>query len=172
MLVPVGGGDPIPLRKAEVLVGRRRDCDIVLDFGNVSSKHCQLVLSNGYWYVLDMKSRNGIKVNGKQATDQRLDPGVTLSIAKHPFTVKYDPVANGATGPPPAQLLREDDILSRSLMERAGLQRPKFLQADEPGSTVADMPVVVTPNPAGNGVADANAGKREKKDYFSALKFD
>ncbi len=167
MLVPVGGGDPIPLRKTDVVVGRRRNCDIVLEFGNVSGKHCQLVLSSGYWYVQDLKSTNGVKVNGKQVTDHRLDPGATLAISKHVFTVQYDPTANGATGPPPAQLLHEDDILSRSLMEKAGIQRPSYKLPEEPGSTVADMPIIVTPDPAPH--AEENNGK---KDFFSFLKFD
>ncbi len=33
-LVPVGGGDPIPLLKPELLVGRRNNCDIILSFLN------------------------------------------------------------------------------------------------------------------------------------------
>ncbi len=62
-LLPLGGGDPIPLLKKQLLVGRRESCDIVLRFANVSAHHCQLMVSNGYWYVKDMGSRNGIKVN-------------------------------------------------------------------------------------------------------------
>ncbi len=170
ILIPVGGGDPIPLRKNEVVIGRRGSCDIVLEFANISGKHCQLVLSNGYWYVQDLKSKNGVKINGKQVTDQRVDPGATLAIAKHLFTIQYDPVQNGATGPPPAQLLNEDDILSRSLMEKAGIQRPTFKQSEEPGSTgstVTDVPIVVVPKPAAN-----TQGENGKKDFFSHLIFD
>jgi len=63
-LMPQGGGDPIPLLKEVLLVGRRESCDIVLRFANVSAHHCQLVLSGGYWYVKDLKSSNGVKVNG------------------------------------------------------------------------------------------------------------
>ncbi|MBL8849970.1 MAG: FHA domain-containing protein, partial [Planctomycetaceae bacterium] len=49
-LVPCGGGDPIPLLKQKLLVGRRSNCDIQLEFHNVSGQHCQLELLNGYWY--------------------------------------------------------------------------------------------------------------------------
>ena len=35
-LLPLGGGDPIPLLKQQLLVGRRESCDIVLRFANVS----------------------------------------------------------------------------------------------------------------------------------------
>ena len=31
ILKPVGGGDPVPLLKPEVVIGRRRSCDICLD---------------------------------------------------------------------------------------------------------------------------------------------
>ena len=164
MLVPVGGGDPIPLRKPEILIGRRNGCDIVLGFGNVSGKHCQLVLSYGYWYILDLNSTNGVKVNGTKVTDHRLDPGATLAISKHVFKIQYDPAANGATGPPPADVLREDNILSRSLMEKAGLQRPSFVR-EEVGSTIPDMTAVVVSEPA-------PSGERKKKDFFGQLKFD
>ena len=121
-LVPQGGGDPIPLLKKKLVVGRREKCDIVLNFSNVSGTHCELVLSNGYWYVEDLNSRNGVKVNGVRVVDRRLDPGMVLSIAKHDYKVNYDPVANGAVGPPPSDLL-DVDIMKKSLLERAGLKR-------------------------------------------------
>ena len=44
VLQPVGGGDPIPLIKPEIIVGRRPSCDIRLDFENISGKHCVLRL--------------------------------------------------------------------------------------------------------------------------------
>lgn len=170
MLIPVGGGDPIPLRKEELVVGRKDHCDIVLRFSNVSSQHCRLVLSAGYWYVLDMNSTNGVKVNGARVTDHRVDPGATLAVSKHVFRIQYDPGKNGATGQPPADVLQEGDILSRSLMEKAGLERPSISKKkkEEPGSTVPDIPIVVTapPPPA------SSSESREKRDFFSQLNFD
>ena len=47
ILLPVGGGDPIPLLKTELILGRRPICDIRLDFNNVSGKHCVLQLISG-----------------------------------------------------------------------------------------------------------------------------
>ena len=61
-LIPVGGGDPIPLRKPKLLVGRRPSCDIRLEFPNVSSQHCELEWINGYWRLRDLRSSNGTKV--------------------------------------------------------------------------------------------------------------
>ena len=121
-LIPQGGGDPIPLLKRSLLVGRRVSCDIVLRFRNVSAHHSQLVCNGGYWYVRDLESQNGTKVNGVGVTEKRLDPGDVLSIAKHKYDVKYSPVELGAVGPPPEEG-PDYEVFGKSLMERAGLER-------------------------------------------------
>lgn len=122
-LMPVGGGDTIPLLKATLLVGRRESCDIVLRFPNVSSNHCQLTLENGYWYLKDLNSRNGCKVNDQRVIEKRLDPGDTVAIAKHKYTIQYSPESLGATGPPPTEDATAE-IFGKSLLERAGLVKP------------------------------------------------
>lgn len=121
-LLPLGGGDPIPLLKKNLRIGRRESCDIVLRFSNVSAHHCTLALKSGYWYITDTGSTNGTKVNGRRVTEARLDPGDELSVAKHRYEVRYSPVDLGAVGPPPDD---EDpqDILGQSLLQRAGLER-------------------------------------------------
>jgi adenylate cyclase len=125
-LIPQGGGDPIPLLKKRLLVGRRESCDIVLRFANVSGQHCELTAEDGYWFVSDKGSRNGTKVNGIRVATwrKRLDPGDTLSVAKHKYEIRYSPVDDlGAVGPPPAEEEPIRDILSQSILDRAGLRR-------------------------------------------------
>ena len=100
-LIPLGGGDAIPLLKKQLLVGRRESCDIVLRFANVSAHHCQLYINGGYWYVRDMKSRNGVKVNGIAVQEKRIDPGDQFAVAKHKYKLAYSPADLGAVGPPP-----------------------------------------------------------------------
>lgn len=122
-LIPLGGGDPIPLLKKQLLAGRRESCDIVLRFANVSAHHCQLSVEDGYWYVRDLQSRNGVKINDvKIEKDQqrRLDPGDIVAIAKHKYRVEYEPTELGAVGPPPADNLSQE-IMRESLLSRAGL---------------------------------------------------
>ena len=58
-------------------------------------------------------------------TDKRIDPGDTLSVARHQYVVKYSPVDLGAVGPPPPEVA-ESDVFGKSLLERAGLERQKF----------------------------------------------
>jgi pSer/pThr/pTyr-binding forkhead associated (FHA) protein len=123
-LVPQGGGDPIPLLRESLMVGRRESCDIVLRFPNVSAHHCQMDLKGGYWYVQDLKSRNGTKVNGIRITQKRVSPGDVLSFASHNYDVKYSPTEIGAVGPPPEDGL-DYDVFDESLLQRAGLEKSR-----------------------------------------------
>lgn len=126
-LVPIGGGDPIPLLKPRLRVGRRDGCDIVLNFSNVSGHHALMEIEEGYWFVRDLKSRNGVKVGDKRITmgvRKRIDPGVIVRFAKHEFELEYDPHSLGAYGSPP-QSEQLDDFMSTPLLSRAGLKRDK-----------------------------------------------
>ncbi len=124
-LVPVGGGDPIPLLKKRLRIGRREGCDIVLDFGNISGNHCLMEVEEGYWFVRDLNSSNGVKVAGKRllaGVRKRLDPKVELTIAKHKYIIHYEPNELGAYGTPPQDEIL-DDFFKESLLERAKLKR-------------------------------------------------
>ena len=120
-LHPVGGGDPIPLLKVILLVGRRESSDIVLRFPNVSGNHCELELVEGYWYVNDLNSRNGTKLNGERVKKQRLIPDDKLSIARHVFQIRYEPASLGAVQTA-MEISDRKDIFGKSLLESAGLE--------------------------------------------------
>lgn len=127
-LIPLGGGDPIPLLKETLVIGRRENCDIVLRFGNVSGQHCRLALDHGYWYVEDLNSSNGVKINGTRITRKRIDPNDELTVAKHKYKISYSPTELGASGPPPSDEADYANIMSRSLLEAAGLQKRNIAQ--------------------------------------------
>ncbi len=114
ILQPVGGGDPIPLHKSEMVVGRRPTCDIQLDFENISGKHCMLRLLNGVWNVRDLGSTNGTTVNGSRiATEQSIMPDEEFGVAGHLFTIEYDPAG------PEAFLSSRKDMDEEVVQERA-----------------------------------------------------
>jgi adenylate cyclase len=119
-LVPVGGGDPIPLLRAKMTLGRRESCDICMKFPNVSGVHCELSFREGFWYVRDLGSTNGVKVNGVRVQERLVHPTDELTIAKRAYVINYTPPSNRRA----AEEL-EEDILSQSLLERAGLEKPK-----------------------------------------------
>jgi adenylate cyclase len=121
-LVPVGGGDAIPLIQDIMTIGRRQSCDIQLDFANISGTHAELSYRNGWWHVKDMGSTNGVKVNSERTLQRRLRPGDEVAIANHKYTIQYQLAAGASVED---VFNEEEDVFSRSLMEKAGLEKPK-----------------------------------------------
>src|SRR5213083_1101142 len=52
--------------KPEVTIGRVQGNDIILPKGNVSKRHSRIVLRDGKFIIVDLKSTNGTFVNGKR----------------------------------------------------------------------------------------------------------
>lgn len=121
-LVPVGGGDTIPLIRDVLTVGRRESCDICLRFPNVSGQHCELTFHNGYWSIRDLGSTNGIKVNGERVPRKVLRPGDEIRIAKRSFKIQYRLQDERRVF---EEIMEEEDIMGQSLLERAGLSKPR-----------------------------------------------
>jgi adenylate cyclase len=121
-LHPLGGGNIIPLIRDEMVIGRRESCDIPMPFPNVSSVHCKLTYQDGYWFIQDLNSTNGVKVNGFRVIRKVLLPGDELSIAKRKYIVRY----TLAAGRRALEEIMEDDVMSQTLLERAGLEKPRM----------------------------------------------
>ena len=119
-LIPIGGGDSIPLVREVLTIGRRESCDICMRYPNVSSVHAQLYFQEGYWRIRDLNSTNGIKVNGARVLEKLLHPDDEITIAKRKFTIQYELPAGRR-----ALEEVEEDLLGTSLLEKAGLEKPK-----------------------------------------------
>jgi hypothetical protein len=114
-LVPCGGGNPIPLRKGKLVVGRHEECDIVLRYPAVSGRHCELEWTDGALLVRDLGSRHGIRVNDVICQQARLQSGSILWIAGLRFEIAYqaEGTASSAKG----------SAFAQTLLQAAGLDR-------------------------------------------------
>lgn len=66
-----------------VVVGRGRDCDIVIRDSRVSRHHCRIEpTADGGWRVQDLGSRNGIVIRGQQVAEATLADGDRLWLGK------------------------------------------------------------------------------------------
>src|SRR4051794_20307181 len=119
-LVPVGGGDAIPLLRPVMNLGRRESCDVCLQFPNISGIHCELSFRDGYWSIKDLNSTNGVKVNGMRIQSRPLKPGDEIGIAKRRYTIQYTLTA-GAQHELETLLTEDENIFGKSLLEKAGL---------------------------------------------------
>jgi len=79
------------LSKENVTVGRKPSNDIVLDDPTVSGLHAAF-LHMQHTYVEDMKSTNGIKLNGKKINKRQLNHGDIVQIGQHEFKFIDDAV--------------------------------------------------------------------------------
>ena len=83
-------GKTAVLRSGGGVIGRSRDCDVVLSDQNVSRRHAEIRPSGGSWVVRDLGSTNGVKVNGHRVNNQPLQPGdeITLGLERLTFEVQ------------------------------------------------------------------------------------
>jgi pSer/pThr/pTyr-binding forkhead associated (FHA) protein len=126
-LIPAGGGDTIPLVRSTMKVGRRESCDVCLRFANISSVHCELAFKpEGYWVIRDLNSTNGIKVNGQRLRFRPLRPGDRVTIGKRDYLIQYELAVNSQKALE-AVITEDENILSQSLMEKAGLTKKSRL---------------------------------------------
>src|ERR1700681_4098212 len=104
-LVPCGGGARVRLGKPVLVVGRNRDCDVVIACPSVSGRHCELQFRDGAWWVRDLGSKNGTAVNGSKRPEQRVGPNDVLSVGRQRFILSYQ-----AALPSPRPAAPESDV--------------------------------------------------------------
>ena len=76
----------IELTGEPLTIGRSREADIPLLDDKVSRAHCGIRLSDGEFYLKDLKSRNGVFVNGQRVEDTiKLKPGDRIQIGSTLF---------------------------------------------------------------------------------------
>src|SRR5687767_2817374 len=70
------------------VIGRSRDCDLVVDDPNVSRQHAELRQDGGTWTIRDLGSTNGIKLNGRRSEGGPLSPGDEITLGL--FQLKFE----------------------------------------------------------------------------------
>jgi hypothetical protein len=86
----VGEGKRNRLGGTKVVLGRSRDCDIVMADPNVSRRHAELRRDGARWSVFDLGSTNGIKVNGQRVDQATLNDGDRVTLGVTDMTFELD----------------------------------------------------------------------------------
>ena len=93
----------IELTPEPLSIGRSREADIPLIDDKVSRVHCGIRLSDGEFYLKDLKSRNGTYVNGQRVEDtvkikagDRIQIGSTLFVLDAVSSKEGDAAALGS----------------------------------------------------------------------------
>jgi Protein of unknown function (DUF3662)/Inner membrane component of T3SS, cytoplasmic domain len=77
----VAEGKRMVVGTSGAVIGRSRDCDIVLSDPNVSRRHAEVTPGAGGWAISDLGSTNGVVVNGRKASGAtQLNPGDRIDL--------------------------------------------------------------------------------------------
>lgn len=82
-----------PSDKDSITIGRNEDNDVFLHENSVSRYHARIVKTKKDYYLTDLGSHNGTKVNGKLIQNVRLKDGdkIIVGLAKLTFTTGKEP---------------------------------------------------------------------------------
>jgi hypothetical protein len=73
-------GSSAPVRGSRVTMGRLASCTLTLSDSTVSREHAALVRRGDRWWVVDLGSTNGTRVNGVQAAEQPVAAGDRIEL--------------------------------------------------------------------------------------------
>lgn len=82
---------------ARTLLGRGKECDMLLPGNNISRQHAEIIAKDGGWRIADSGSRNGTFLNQERLTESReLKNGDVISIGDYNIRYKDDFLMIGA----------------------------------------------------------------------------
>jgi pSer/pThr/pTyr-binding forkhead associated (FHA) protein len=79
-----------PITRDVTVIGRREDCDLRIPLGDVSRKHCRLIVDGELIRVEDLGSSNGTYRNGERVQQTDLSAGDTLQVGPVVFVVQVN----------------------------------------------------------------------------------
>ena len=107
-------GDRLPVTHWETLLGRAKNCDVVLDYPTIYRSHAVLTrYDDGSWTISDVGSKGGIQVNGQTTSMEVVSFGDKISLGGVEFTL--------------VPITKEQEVIQASVRTRAGdVIRPAF----------------------------------------------
>jgi hypothetical protein len=73
------------------LIGRSRDCEIVVNDANVSRHHAEIRLRGGVWTLTDLGSTNGTRLRGRRIErPEALEPGDEVEVGSSLISFDLD----------------------------------------------------------------------------------
>src|SRR3989344_3262475 len=75
--------------KGPVILGRKKSADIYLKDEKLSRHHAQIYTNGHDYFIKDLNSTNGTKVNGKFITEQKISPRDIIEIGDIKFEFNF-----------------------------------------------------------------------------------
>jgi adenylate cyclase len=92
--VDQGSPRTFDLRTESLTIGRIEGNDIVLNHPSVSRRHARIERRGSVYWVIDVKSTNGVKINGNLVTESQIRPGDRISVGSVELEFKALPAVD------------------------------------------------------------------------------
>jgi pilus assembly protein CpaF len=151
--------------KSEVAIGRVPGNDIILAKSNVSKRHSRIVLKDGKFIVIDLKSTNGTYVNGRKVLSPLVVKGAdkiyigdfVLSIEDKQSSVEERAIRRPSTIPPPPPRIPDVGTDSHELSPAEVLE-DRGLDEQEAKPQLASRPPPAPPPSSSSAVRPGTTG--------------
>lgn len=148
MFRPDGQRRTFSVNRDMTVIGRREDCDLRIPLGDVSRKHCRLILDGDAIKVEDLGSSNGTYRNGERVQQADLGAGDTLQIGPVVFVLQVD-------GFPADEDLAPVTVQSAAAATNGGAPAVEASAAGEEADEVVDLESEEEPVAAGDAESAA-----------------
>src|SRR5262249_13730505 len=121
--------------------GRTEGNDLVLNHPSVSRKHARFESRDGAWWIVDLKSTNGVKINGNLVAEGHVNAGDKILVGSVQLELNALPSVN-FTGdsmfdtPSGTVIRRISDFNSEFGLDVSELEKPTPRAPSEPGAKV------------------------------------
>jgi sigma-B regulation protein RsbU (phosphoserine phosphatase) len=127
VLDPAGRITNVPVEGTRLTIGRGADAQVKIDSFTVSRHHTEVFKDPfGRWWVRDLKSRNGTRVNGAPITEQSLNFGDVIEIEDFRVRLKETTSTHSKSNP------GLGDSSGITLVDRADAPVRAFAELDSP----------------------------------------
>lgn len=83
-------GERFPVSKDRFIIGRgRQSSDLTIKDPNVSRQHAMIEYLNGYYYMVDMGSTNGVEYAGQRVQRRVVNEGDTFRVCDHELRFSF-----------------------------------------------------------------------------------
>lgn len=89
LFVVNGAGEMTKVEKDSFLIGRSRNCDLVIPSSKVSRQHCSVSRENGEYFIEDLGSPNGVWRDGVKITKEKIKDGDEFMISDEVLKFVY-----------------------------------------------------------------------------------
>ncbi len=165
-------GTPVEVELGQdlITIGRQPGSMVVLPSASVSSHHATIRHRGDAYYVQDLGSTNGTKLNGVPVEEAKLEDGDHLTIGGIPGIVYYtDKPAGALLGgtevEPSADIVHDPDVIAEPHIASPDVAMPRYVARPNVGPSLPNSPQSAPPpkRPAGGAVGGKH--RRTVQDY-------